>query len=50
MRRAHRKAHVALWLLIAPALAAVLVMALGSARLAEPVNDRLPGPLQQAGP
>ncbi|MEL6448162.1 MAG: hypothetical protein AAFQ62_09490 [Pseudomonadota bacterium] len=48
MRRAHRKAHVALWLLIAPALVAVLYLAL-SARQSVPVNDALPEVLQTEG-
>ncbi len=45
MRRAHRKAHVALWLLIAPALVVVLYLAL-SARQSVPVNESLPEALQ----
>ena len=45
MRRAHRKAHIAMWLIIAPALAVVLFLAL-SQRQAEPVNASLPEALQ----
>ncbi|MEM6850833.1 MAG: hypothetical protein AAF527_03870 [Pseudomonadota bacterium] len=41
MRRAHRKAHLLLWLLIAPATALGLVAAL-SARRPEPVETYLP--------
>ncbi|MEM6810568.1 MAG: hypothetical protein AAGA41_02190 [Pseudomonadota bacterium] len=48
MRRAHRKAHVALWLLITPALAVVLYLALTD-RQSVPVNDSLPGVLQTEG-
>ncbi|MEO0617452.1 MAG: hypothetical protein AAFY69_15090 [Pseudomonadota bacterium] len=45
MRRAHRKAHAALWLLITPALVAVLYLALSS-RQSLPVNETLPEALQ----
>lgn len=45
MRRAHRNAHALMWLLIAPALAALLFLAL-SDRQSTPVNDALPEVLQ----
>lgn len=45
MRRAHRRVHIAMWLIIAPALAVVLFLAL-SQRQAEPVNDALPEALR----
>ena len=45
MRRAHRRAHIAMWLLIAPALAVVLFLALGERR-PEPVNEALPDALK----
>ena len=48
MRRAHRKAHVAIWLLITPALVAVIYLAL-SAQQSVPVNDALPDVLQTEG-
>ena len=48
MRRAHRKAHIALWLILTPALVAVLYLAL-SARQSVPVNDALPEALQTEG-
>ena len=45
MRRAHRKVHVLMWVLIAPALAVVLYLALSN-RQTTPVNDALPDVLQ----
>lgn len=45
MRRAHRNMHVLMWLLIAPALALLLFLAL-SDRQSIPVNDALPEALQ----
>ena len=45
MRRAHRKAHLVIWLALAPALAILLYLALGERRPA-PVNEALPEDLQ----
>lgn len=38
MRRAHRTAHLIVWLLLAPAVAAALFVALGN-RPGEPVSE-----------
>lgn len=44
MKRSHRTMHRLVWLLLAPALAAIIVIAL-QARPGEPVNDALPAEL-----
>lgn len=41
MKRAHRSAHRLLWLLLAPVIAAILIIAI-QVRPAEPVNDAVP--------
>jgi len=41
MKRAHRRAHLAIWLLLAPALAAGLIAAL-SVRTEKPVEPYAP--------
>lgn len=41
MKRPHRRAHVLIWLFVAPALALSLFLAL-SHRPLEPVNEALP--------
>ncbi len=45
MRRAHRKVLLAMWLVIAPALAVILFLALSQSP-AEPVNEALPDALR----
>ena len=41
MKRAHRRLHVLIWLVLAPLIAIVLWVALQH-RPAEPINDTLP--------
>lgn len=41
MKRAYRKTHFAMWLILGPIMAATLLIAL-MYRPAEPVNDELP--------
>ena len=41
MKRAHRKSHLFLWLVLGPAMIAALFLAVQQ-RPAEPVNDDLP--------
>ncbi|MEM6535371.1 MAG: hypothetical protein AAF613_07000 [Pseudomonadota bacterium] len=41
MKRAHRKMHLVLWLLLAPAVFAIVMLAV-MYRPADPVNDLLP--------
>lgn len=43
MKRIHRKAHALIWLALAPALLAIIWLALAQ-RPAEPSNDALPIP------
>ncbi len=47
MKRAHRKIHLLLWLVLGPLMALTLVLALHH-RPAEPVNDTLPEALSKA--
>ena len=44
MKRKHRKAHFLLWLVLGPAIAAILLLAV-TERPASPVNDNLPNTL-----
>ena len=44
MKRAHRKTHLILWLILGPAIFAIITLAVLQ-RPATPVNDTLPGPL-----
>ena len=46
MKRAHRSAHRLIWLLLAPVLAAIIVIAL-EVRPDAPVNDALPEALSE---
>ena len=46
MKRAHRKVHFILWLVVGAVIFAVLALAVAH-RPAEPVNDALPAALQQ---
>ncbi|MEE9380014.1 MAG: hypothetical protein V3V03_01285 [Hyphomonadaceae bacterium] len=41
MKRAHRRTHLLIWLVLGPAMAAILWLAI-SLRPAAPVNDDLP--------
>lgn len=47
MIRAQRRTHLLVWMLLAPLLALLLVLAV-SLRPAEPVADSLPPPLEDA--
>lgn len=49
MKRAHRKAHLIMWLVLTPAIAAVLVLAL-TQRPEAPINNALPDVLIEAAP
>ncbi|MEM9937792.1 MAG: hypothetical protein AAFZ91_05680 [Pseudomonadota bacterium] len=44
MKRAYRKTHVLMWLILAPLMIATLVIAI-MVRPDEPTNDRLPNSL-----
>ena len=44
MKRAHRRSHLILWLVLTPVLAALLVLAV-KVRPDAPVNDTLPAAL-----
>ncbi len=44
MKRSHRSAHRLIWLLLTPAIALVIWLAI-TMKPAEPVNDALPGAL-----
>ena len=46
MKRTHRSAHRLIWLLLAPILAAIVIIAL-QVRPAAPVNDALPEALSE---
>lgn len=44
MKRAHQKTHLFIWIILAPIIAAVLILSVMH-RPAEPVNETLPGAL-----
>lgn len=46
MKRAHRRSHLLLWLVLGPVMFATLYLAL-SLRPGEPVNDALPDSLAE---
>lgn len=46
MKRTHRPAHKLIWLILAPVLAAIILIAL-NVRPDAPVNDTLPAPLSE---
>ena len=46
MKRAHRSAHRLIWLLLAPVLTAIIIVAL-QVRPTAPVNDALPEALSE---
>jgi hypothetical protein len=45
MKSAHRRAHLVIWLLLAPTMAAILYYAL-HLRPTEPINDALPAAIE----
>ena len=49
MKRAHRRSHLILWLILTPAMVAVIYLAV-TLRPPAPVNDTLPDALTQEAP